>query len=114
MKILAIAILASAIPMLAQTPTPKPALPPVAKVAPVISIELKAAFFKAESQAQSAQSDLEKIPQYQETLVKGKLLSTTVDRIREACGTDFELQLDATGDPVCVVKPEPTKVEEKK
>ena len=78
---------------------------------PTVSLELKAKLFKAQSQAQTAQQQLELTPQFKELQAKQQLFQSTVNEIIAACGgpEKFGIQLDDTGDPICVAKPEPPK-----
>jgi hypothetical protein len=90
-----------------ETKAPKPL--------PTVSLELKAKLFKAQSQAQTAQSQLEQTPQFKAMQQKQAEFQKTVDEIITACGGSqkYGIQLDDTGDPVCVAKPEAPKESKK-
>jgi hypothetical protein len=84
----------------AQTPpTPKPL------VVPKVSSEVQAHFFKALSQLQTAQQNVE---QAQKALQdKQAAWQAAVQAVNAACGDDFTAQLDKDGDPECLAKPAP-------
>jgi len=88
----------------AQNPISASAAKPEIKT-PVISAELRAAFFKSLSQLKDAQSAVD---QAQNALqAKQKALQDSVTAINGACGDKFTAQFNKDGDPECVVKPDP-------
>jgi len=76
-----------------------------APAAPIISDKMQKDFFKASEEsvrAQVAAQEAQKAAQAsQEAFMK------IVQQMRDACGKDFDLQIDPkTKDPICVAKPE--------
>lgn len=85
---------------IAQTPKKTPENP---SAPPAISPALAARVFKA--QAQSLQAQLG-VDQAQKMLTdRNQNLQAAISELQSTCGTKFQLQLDQSGDPVCVVKP---------
>jgi len=101
MKTVAILILGVGSLALAQE-----AKPPVKAYPPTISAELRADLFKSEALLNQAQITLKNA---QEDLpVKQQAFQATVQKLTAVCGK-FNLQLDNSGDPVCVAPPETPK-----
>lgn len=70
---------------------------------PVLSDAQKAAFFKAQAQLQAAIMESDAASQ---KLTKMRdALAAEVKQIQDACGKDFQPQMNHDGDPVCVAKP---------
>lgn len=92
--------LALSIAAVAQPPAPKP---------PTISDALKLSYFKANSEFLAASTQAQQAAQLAQQ--KQALLQAAAKSINDACGKDFVPTLDASGDPVCAIKP---KVEAKK
>ena len=88
-------ILLLASPMVAQTPKPeeKPKTP-------VITDAQRADFFKAQSQMIQANQTAQQ---------SQSAFQAQVAILQKACGDIYTVQLNAQGDPECVVKPEPKK-----
>lgn len=82
-----------ALPLAAQTAKPAPSVP-------VITDAQRADFFKAQSRMQAA-SDAAKDEQTK--------FQTELDKLRTACGETSTLQLNQSGDPVCIAKPSAAK-----
>lgn len=87
-----------------QTAAPKEAPKP-----PVISDAQKLAYFKANSEFQTASVQVEQATKLAQQ--KQVALQAAGNAIVEACGKDFTATMDGKGDPACVAKPEPAKVE---
>ena len=85
--------------------------------APVVPDSLALKYFKAQSQAQQAQTVLEQTPQWKEVQSKQEVLRSVIQEFGTLCGSKFHPQLDSKGDPICEANPkppEPAKVPEKK
>jgi hypothetical protein len=102
----------------AQQPAPKPADPPKAAAAapPSIPLELRAKFFKAQSENLQASQAMEKaaeaLPQYAISKAKSDALQGVINLLVKACGNDFQPSLssdeknpETAGDPICIAKP---------
>jgi hypothetical protein len=76
---------------------------------PKISLELQKEAFKAQSAYLQAESALEQTAEFKQMTAKREAFVTASQKLSAICGDKFMLQLDKTGDPVCVVKPEPPK-----
>lgn len=86
-------VLLLSLPLAAQTDKPKAPAP-----VPAVSDALRAKFFKAQSQMiQANEQAKQQQKQYQAVTAE----------IQKACGDAYFVQLDETGDPVCIAKPEP-------
>jgi hypothetical protein len=96
-----------ALPIAAQTaakpPQDAPKTPPAAQpspnpapAAPVISDALKAQFFKAQSMKLQADTQADRM---------GAVFQEAVANMQKACGNTYLLQLDRSGDPVCIATP---------
>jgi len=98
--ILTVLFLAAVFAIAEDEPKPKP---------PAVSLEFKAEFFKAQSQAQAAQMALEQTAQFKESQDKQKAFQAAVVKLQKLCGDKFQAGLDQSGDPYCTAKPEPPK-----
>lgn len=105
MKRIAILLFLAA-PLMAQKDAEKPKTPPA------IPLELRAKYFKAQTQAQAAQTEVENTPQYKFLQAKRQSAIDVSNEIQTLCGENFVAQLDKDGDPACVAKPEPPKAVE--
>ena len=91
----------------------------LAQQPPKITQEQAAKFFKAQAQSQTAQSALQQTPQFKAAQEKQQAFQDEINSLVKFCGEKYSLQLikdgkpDNDGDPTCVVKPEPPKVEKK-
>ena len=85
-----------ALSALAQTPKP-----------PTISDSVKLKFFKAQSEYMQAHSVAQQTAQ--DANQKNQVFQSVVKELQDACGKDFQPQMDKSGDPVCVAKPEAPK-----
>jgi len=98
----AILALALAIPAFAQTP--KPAAPvPAAKAAPTVPVEIKERFHKA--RADAAESQLRFQAAQQDAQAKSLAYQKEIAAAQGACGADYAVNLDKSGELVCQEKP---------
>lgn len=98
MKIIAAIFLVGATLLPAQTVTANP---------PVITEAQKLAFFKANSEFQTANTQA--LQAQQNAQQKSSALQTAIKAIEDACGKDYRVILDSDGYPVCVVNPKSDK-----
>jgi multidrug efflux pump subunit AcrA (membrane-fusion protein) len=85
-------------------------LPAKLKTAPVISEKLRGDFFKAQSEAQTAQTALEHAQQAAQ--VKIQAFQNELKKAQDVCGAEYQLSPAQNGEIVCVEKakaPEPAK-----
>lgn len=89
--------------LLAQQPT-APVKPQAEPKTPAITDAQKSKFFKAQLQAQqTAQVAQEKQAAFQ----------ATIKELQDTCGKEATLQLDASGDPTCIVMSPPADAPKK-
>jgi len=101
--------------VLANAQAPKsaaPVAPPIKqeakpKTAPVISDKLRGDFFKAQAEAQQAQTALEKARQTSQAMFD--VFQSKLKEAQAACGPDHELSQDPKRELVCVDKPKPAE-----
>lgn len=74
---------------------------------PVLSDALKAKFWKAQTQVQTAKNTYQETAQYKMFERRNAELNAVVDELTKACGDGFQPQLDKDGDPACVALPKP-------
>jgi hypothetical protein len=85
---LALLIVVLALPLAAQTPKPA--------AVPTIPDAVVSRFWKAQSQVQQAESSLQNARAQ---------MGAVVTQMGDACGKDFQAQMNTQGDPACVAKP---------
>lgn len=76
---------------------------------PVISVEFKAKFFKAQAQAEKAQNELQQTPQWKESQAKQQAFQAVIQEFQGMCGKEYVPYLDPAGDPGCQLKPKEPK-----
>ena len=104
-----IAILMSFSMATAQDKPAAPAKPAATPAAPAITDTLKAKYFKALSQQQEAQHQVDQAQKALQDSMGN--YQKVVQDIVAVCGDKFAAQMDKDGDPVCIAKPEPPKQE---
>ena len=104
--------------VMANAQAPKPATPVASpakqeakpKTTPVISDKLRGDFFKAQAEAQQAQTALEQARQTSQAMLD--VFQSKLKEAQAACGPDHQLSQDPKRELVCVDKPksaEPAK-----
>jgi hypothetical protein len=94
---------------LAQTPkAPEPPKPAKTGDAPAIPVELREKYFKAVSQAQQAQVQLEQLQKV--VTERNTEVQASVAELTKACGDKHRPNIGKDGEPFCEAKPpEPVK-----
>jgi len=95
MRIAASSLLLVSICSYAQTEKPK--------ALPLISVEIREKFFKAQSEYQDAVIGLREATT--KAQVKNSALQEQMEKIKVACGTEYIPNLDKDGEIVCTDKP---------
>ena len=72
---------------------------------PVLTAEAKLKFFKAQAESLMANQNAQQANQNAQQ--KQVVLQSAIKEMETACGAKYQVQLNSTGDPECVVKPEP-------
>jgi hypothetical protein len=85
----------------------KPESPAKPKSAPVVSDKLRGDFFKAQSEAQAAQTALEQARQNAQAMID--VFQAKLKEAQAACGPDHQLSQDQKRELVCVDKPKPVE-----
>jgi hypothetical protein len=99
---------------LAQTPAANsvqakaaPTTAAASKPTPVIPDKLLTAYLLADNAVKDATIALQQTPQYAELQKAQVAMGPTIQPIKEACGTDFDVALGPDKRPICQPKPAP-------
>lgn len=85
----------------AQTAPQKPA--PAAKKVPTISVDTREKFFKAQAEFQNASFALREATQAAQ--IKNSVLQQQMDALKNACGKEYQPNMDKDGEIVCTETP---------
>jgi hypothetical protein len=69
------------------------------KAAPVVPVELRERFFKAQSEYRASAADAQQATQAAQA--KNSALQSEIEKLKSACGANFNPNLDKDGEIVC-------------